>query len=152
MSHRLIASLSLATALMAEPALAEWRHAAAPMGQFEGGVALEGDTAGIGYGCADSYGTLEFYAKGIHVAAGESVIRIDGQEVARGNTQYNSVPDLTRFSLNVQRSYGPGGWTQYNAAINALASGTEAVWETPTGETFSFSLDGSAKIRSCLMN
>ena len=151
MSHRLIAALSMASALMAGPALAEWRHAAAPMGQFEGGISLEGDAHGITYGCADSYGTLDFFAKGIHVSAGESVIRIDGQEVARGNTQYNSRPDLTRFSLNVQRSYGPGGWTQYNAAINALASGTEAVWETPSGAVFAIPLTGSAGIRSCLM-
>jgi hypothetical protein len=57
---------------------------------------------------------------------------------------YSSTPDLTRYNVDVQRSYGPGGWARYNDLITALAGGTEAVWETPTGAAFIVPLTGSA--------
>lgn len=148
---RLIA-IALTTSLLAGPAMSQqWGHAAAPMGQFEGGISLEGEEASISYGCAGFYGNVDFYAKGVQVDAGESVIRVDGQEVARGNTQYNSTSDTTTFGLNVRQEWGPDRWGAYNGVINALASGSEAVWETPSGAVFSFPLAGSAEIRSCLM-
>lgn len=152
MSHRLIAALSLSVCLMAGPALAgEWQHAAAPMGQFEGGISMEEGAYGITYGCAGSYGNLTFFAEGVHVAAGEGVVRIDGREVSRGGVDYNSLPDLTRYNLNAQYSYGPASWPRYNDLITALSGGTEAVWETPSGAVFTIPLTGSADIRSCLM-
>lgn len=148
---RLIA-LALTTSLLAGPALSQqWGHAAATMGQFEGGVSLEGGEAWISYGCAGFYGNVDFSAKGVQVDAGESVIRVDGQEVARGDTQYNSNSDTTTFGLNVRQEWGPDRWGAYNGVINALASGSEAVWETPSGAVFTFPLAGSAEIRSCLM-
>lgn len=128
-----------------------WDHAAAPMGQFEGRISLGEGAYGIYYGCSGSFGSLTFFAEGVHVGAGESVIRVDGREVARGNTQYNSIPDNTRFSVDVQHSFGPAGWTRYNDLISAIAAGSEAVWETPIGEEFVFPLSGSARIQSCLM-
>jgi hypothetical protein len=152
MHHTRVPVLSFATMLVATAAFAQdWRHASAPMGQYEGGISLDTDSYGAYYGCAGSFGNLTFFAKGVHVGAGESVIRVDGREVARGNTQYNSVPDDTRFSIDVQHSFGPAGWTRYNELILAIAAGAEALWETPTGEVFIFPLSGSAQIRSCLM-
>lgn len=152
MSYTSFTAFFFVVTVVAAPAISqEWEHAAAPMGQFEGRISLDGDAFGAYYGCADSFGNFTFFAKGVHVGAGESIIRIDGREVARGNTQYNSVPDDTRFSLDVQRSFGLNGWTRYNDLISAIAAGSEAVWETPTGEEFIFPLSGSAQIRSCLM-
>lgn len=152
MPHHLITVLSMTTALMAGPALTqEWQHAAAPMGQFEGGITMEEGSYGISYGCADFYGNLTFFAEGVHVAAGEGVILVDGREVARGNVSYNSLPDLTRFNLNVQSSYGQASWSRYNDLITAVAGGSEVVWETPSGAAFTIPLTGSAGIRSCLM-
>lgn len=59
----------------------------------------------------------------------EAGIRVDGQEVARGDTQYNS----TTFGLNVRQEWGPDRWGAYSGVINALASGSEAVWKPPLG-------------------
>ncbi len=152
MSHARIA-LSLTLALLTGPALAqEWGHAAAPMGQYEGGISMGDGAYAISYGCAGFYGTVSLHATGVHVAAGQSVLRVDGVEVARGNTVYNSESDATVYEFRAEREWDPKLWEPYNRVVNALASGTEAVWEAPSGETFSFPLTGSAEIRSCLMN
>lgn len=130
-----------------------WTNAAAGMGQFEGGITLDGNAAGIRYSCSGLGTNVSFWAKGAHVAAGKSQLLIDGKavEIDRPDAVYSSMNDQTVFELNVKADYGARWKSEINHVIAALAGGKEAVWISSNGDRFTFPLTGSAKISSCKM-
>lgn len=150
----MIKTVIFASALLAASgAMAQdWTHAAAAMGQFEGGVRSADDTHGIDYSCNPNMSQIGFFADGVHVAAGESTISVDGTELVSGNTTYNSSWDATSFTNRVEARWGDKLIDEHNALVDALASGYEASWTTPSGETYTFDLTGSADIKSCLVD
>lgn len=129
----------------------EWSHAAPGLGQYEGLLETEDGAMGINYACADSYSQVGFKANGVHVAAGVSTITVDGEQVATGNTTYNSKWDATSFTTRVEAEWGPKLKNEHNKLVQALAEGAEAVWTTPSGKSFTFTLKGSSDIVSCLL-
>ncbi|WP_157374320.1 hypothetical protein [Salipiger sp. CCB-MM3] len=140
-------------AVIAGGASAEgWHHAAAPMGQFEGNYSTSDESYGLFYGCTGMSSRLTFSAKGAHIAAGLSSITVDGKEVATGDTTYSSRQDRTIFSSDVQRDWGQLRKDEHNAIITALATGSEAIWTTPSGDRFTFDLTGSSGIKKCEMS
>lgn len=148
----ILAGSIFAMALSAKSAPADdWIHSAASMGQFEG--TWSDDVAGvaISYGCSGLSSSVNFMADGLHVAAGKSLIEIDGEQVFEGNTTYNSLRDKTGVSSRVEARWGERQKSAHNAIINGLASGSEAVWTTPSGDVFQIDLTGSSEIRNCVM-
>jgi hypothetical protein len=143
----LLAALTLAAQ---SAAAAEWTHVPLMLGQFEGHYST--DESSIFYSCSGLSSSVSFSANGLHVAKGDSSIKVDGKEVLSGNTVYNSTRDITSIGERVEQQYGDRLKNEYNTIINALASGNEAVWTTPNGETFTFDLTGSSDIRNCLVN
>lgn len=148
-----LAFMALPALMIASAASAEgWTHAAAAMGQFEGSYSSEDESFGVNYGCSPSYSQVGFQVKGLHIAAGESTIAVDGKAVATGNTTYNSKWDATSFTTKVQAEWGPKLKTAHNDLINAIAKGSKAVWTTPSGESYEIDLTGSSDIKSCLIS
>jgi hypothetical protein len=146
------AALALTSIAFAGGAFAEgWTHASPGLDQFEGSFNAVDDAWGVDYSCSPGFSSLGFRAKGIHVAAGESTITVDGVELAKGNTTYNSKWDATSFSQKVEAEWGDQLKDSHNALIMALARGTEAIWTTPSGDSFSIDLTGSADIKYCEM-
>lgn len=142
----------LALALMSAPAAAQdWMHTSAPMGQYEGGVRVDDGAYGVSYACGPGYSNVSLFADGVHVVAGESRVLVDGEEIASGNTVYNSARDTTAFTSEVKTNYGDAQKAAYNAVISAIASGQELTWVTPTDAEFVIPLTGSASIRNCVM-
>lgn len=142
----LIAALSLS----AFPVSAsEWTHNALMLGQFEGSLKNETEGSFLYYSCSGMSSTVSFSVSGLHVAAGKSVVEVDGIQVFEGNTVYNSSRDVTSISNRVQADWGQVQKDNHNKIINALASGAEAVWKTPNGGSFTFNLKGSSDIRNC---
>lgn len=145
-----IIGAAVACVMLSGPALGDWRHSTR-LGQHEGRILLKEGMQGITYSCARNFGFISFFHKGAYVAAGESILWVDGREIVRGSTQYNSIPDLTNFNVEVNRVQGPEYRIRYNNTVTALASGMEAIWETPTGEKFTFPLSNASRIFRCLM-
>jgi len=147
-----IMSTALALTLIAGAAAAEgWTHASPGLDQFEGGYNAAEDAYGLDYACAPAYSQVGFRAKGLHVAAGESTISVDGEELLALNTTYNSKWDATSVTQQVEAEWGDQLKEAHNALVMALARGSEAVWTTPSGETFTIDLTGSADIKNCVM-
>ena len=151
MKFHLIPAAALITALAGTAFAQEWSHAAPGMGQFEGLLETEDGAMGINYACAESYSQVGFKANGVHVAAGVSTISVDGEQVAAGNTTYNSKWDATSFTNRTEAEWGPKLKDAHNKLVQALAERSEAVWTTPSGESFTFSLKGSSNIVACLL-
>ncbi|MFG6572285.1 hypothetical protein ACGYLO_11830 [Sulfitobacter sp. 1A13353] len=151
MKFHLIPATAVMLALAGTASAQEWSHASPGMGQHEGLLETEDGATGINYACADSYSQVGFKADGVHVAAGVSTISVDGEVVAEGNTTYNSKWDATSFTNKVESEWGPKLKNEHNKLVQALAQGAEAIWTTPNGESFNFSLKGSSDIVSCLI-
>jgi hypothetical protein len=126
-----------------------WVHAAPGLGQHEGTFTGADDAYGLNYACAAGYSQIGLRAKGMHIAAGESTISVDGFPVITGNTTYNSKWDGTSFTNQVEAEWGETLKEAHNKLVMALARGTEAVWTTPSGTEFKISLSGSADIKYC---
>lgn len=154
---RIASGFALALSIAATGAMAgateAWTNVAAGMGQFEGGVTLDGGAAGIRYGCSGLSTDISFWAKGPHVAAGKSQLLVDGKAVAirHPDATYSSLNDQTVFEIGAKVDYGPDWKGEVNGVISALAGGKEAVWISSNGDRFTFPLTGSAKISSCKM-
>jgi hypothetical protein len=144
------------TALIATPAAAEgWSHTSAPMGQKEGKIVLSSEADGeygITYSCTAAQSEVSFFVKSMQIAEGKSEIRVDGAEVASGNTEYNSAWDETSFSSEVMAEYGAPQKAVHNDLIEALAGGQSVIWVTPNGASYEITLTGSADIRRCKMD
>jgi hypothetical protein len=145
--------IAIAAVLAAGTAGAEgWSHAAPGMGQYEGLFESEDGTYGVNYACSGSYSQVGLKADGLHVAAGESTISVDGEVVATGNTTYNSKWDATSYTTSVEVEWGDTLKDRHNDFILALGGGHHAVWTTPSGKTFDIDLTGSGDIRNCVMD
>ena len=77
------------------------------MGQYEGLFESEDGSYSVNYACAGSYSEVSLNADGLHVAAGERTISVDGKVVATGSTTYNSKWDATRYETRVESEWGP---------------------------------------------
>lgn len=148
--------VALSISLLAVPAAfaqdgAIWSFKAAQMGQYEGGVTLPDQSAGISYDCSSLGTHLTFWAQGMHIAPGETRILVDGAvvEVARPQAGYLSLDDRTTQAFDVPAGYGQRMKDEINSVISALAGGEEVVWLTPSGDRFTFPLKGSEKISRC---
>ncbi|WP_417249276.1 hypothetical protein [Celeribacter sp.] len=142
----LIAALSL-TAFPVSAS--EWTHNTLMLGQFEGSLDNKAEGSFLHYSCSGMSSTVSFSVSGLHIAAGKSVVEVDGIQVFEGNTVYNSSWDETSISSRVQADWGQVQKDNHNRIIDALASGAEAVWTTPNEESFTFNLEGSSDIRNC---
>lgn len=140
------------TVCLAGAATAEgWTHASPGLSQFEGTFDASGGNYGMNYACSPSYSQIGFRAQGLHIAAGESKISVDGVELVSGNTTYNSKWDATSFTNQVEAEWGARLKEAHNNLINALARGTEAIWTTPSGDSFTIDLTGSSGIKNCVI-
>lgn len=154
---RIASGFALALGIAATGAMAgaagAWTNVAAGMGQFEGGVILDGGAAGIRYSCSGLGTDISFWAKGPHVSAGKSQLFVDGKPISirHPDATYSSLNDQTVFEIGAKADYGPDWKGEVNAVIRALAGGKEAVWISSNGDRFTFPLRGSARISSCKM-
>ncbi len=151
MKVHLLHATALLMALAGMASAQEWSHAAPGMDQFEGLLETEDGSSGINYACSTNYSQVGFQAKGVHVAAGVSTVSVDGEPVAAGNTTYNSKWDATSFTNRSEAEWGPQLKESHNKLVQAIASGSELIWTTPSGESFTFSLKGSSNIVACLL-
>ena len=86
-----------------------------------------------------------------HIDSGENILTVDGIELVTDFMKYHSgIFEETTFSTG-HLSYYEEHKKESNALVNALAGGAEAIWTTPSGDSFTFDLTGSAKIRNCLL-
>lgn len=146
-------ALPVVLTLIAGAAAAEgWTHASPGLGQHEGRFSAEDDAFAIDYTCSPSSSQIGFRAKGLHIAAGESTIAVDGETLLTANTTYNSKWDATSVTQRVEAEWGDQLKDAHNALIMAIARGSEAVWTTPSGQTFTFNLSGSADIKHCAIH
>ncbi|MCE6959585.1 hypothetical protein LAZ40_11010 [Cereibacter sphaeroides] len=142
--------LLAAAALFLLPAIAHaegWHHAAAPMGQYEGGY--EGaDGAFVYYSCGLGK-HVSIGAPGMHAAKGKAQLLVDGKPVYEGAIAYSSAQDATSVAFDADA--GAMEWKQEEVGkiIDAIAKGSEMVLVSPNGERFTYPLKGSAQIRSC---
>lgn len=134
--------------LLATPALAsaEWYHASAPGGQYEGGY--DGGEFFINYGCSLS-SSVSFIAKGAFVAAGDASISVDGVEIYAGAATYNSSSNTSKVEISVESDYGKALLTEFNNILKSIAAGNEVSWTYPDGTTFTSPLTNSSSISSC---
>lgn len=139
--------------LFASPAVAElsaqWSHASAPGGQFEGGYTGKGGEF-INYSCTSFSAQLSIGANGMHVAKGSATLKIDGATLYEGQINYYNVSDISQVDFGLDSNSHDYEKDIYQRVASAIANGREAVLITPTGEQFSYSLEGSKGIRSCL--
>lgn len=137
----------------AGPAVAEsasgWSHASAPGGQFEGGY-TGSDGEFISYSCTSFSAGVSIGAKGMRVAKGAAVLQIDGITLYEGQINYYNVSDISQVDFKTDSNSHDYEKELYQRVASAIAAGQEAVLITPTGEQFSYSLEGSKGIRSCL--
>ena len=125
-----------------------WTHGIRSRKWFEGFYWTGTEDYGIDYTCMYSRHTkIEFRANGIYDGSSKNIITVDGVEVITDFMEYDLLSGETIFSTDyLYREHKE----ESNALVNALASGNEAVWTTPSGDSFTFDLTGSAKIRNCL--
>ena len=135
-----------------------WTHEIKSRKWFEGFYWTGTEDYGINYSCMFSNHTdIKFMADGVYDGDGENVITVDGVELNTDFMKYNKYNlglGETTFStdhLSYYEEHKEQSNALVNALVNALAGGAEAVWTTPSGDSFTFDLTGSAKIRNCLL-
>lgn len=134
--------------LLATPAIAsaQWYHASAPGGQYEGG--FDGDGFFISYECGLS-ASLRFSAKGAFGLAGEATISVDEKQIYKGTASYDLSLNSTMIEIAVKNDYGDDLLTQFNDILKSVASGNKVTWTYPDGTTFTAPPINSSGISSC---
>ncbi|SFY45784.1 hypothetical protein SAMN04244548_05360 [Paracoccus pantotrophus] len=142
--------LATSVAMFAGPGDADaddWQHAAAPMGQFEGGI--DTATTGVGYSCAEFYTSVSVSLKGDHV--GFATLRVDGRDIDK--LRLAAGHDASESSAEIRYSNGKTPASEkarVNRLIRALAGGKQFQIVTQDGYKASLSLKGSRPIESCI--
>lgn len=142
--------ISLLPALLSSPAFAEWHHATAPMGQYEG-YFDNGTGARIEYGCIGISNAITFRISGMHVAPGKATLSVDGKTVVEKGALYASDRDETSMEIYAKGEWGQKMKDPVNAVALGLASGRSAIWTLPNGDEVPFDLTGSKPISNCKM-
>lgn len=142
---------SLATAcsifIALTPAYAQgWRHAAASMGQFEGGA--QNETLNVYYGCAGFYSGIDFRLPGNH--PGNAELRIDGNVIDKVDLSYVPKAKDTWGKVGYgSDNSGAAAKARTRKVIKAIAGGRDLELVAADGTTGKISLKGSSRISAC---
>lgn len=127
-----------------------WTFAAAPMGQYEGGLRVS-DRSGISYACAGFYSAFSITVAGDRL--GHAAIHIDGRHfkdiiLTASYDQKDSV-----YELDVKAKSSAAAKQNLNSLIDAVAAGSSMEIRSRDGaEVFeSYTLNGSSKAKVCKM-
>lgn len=140
-------SATLIAALLPSVSFAQaWSHAAAPMGQFEGGIEM-GNGASVGYSCAGFYSTLYAAVPGSHLEMVTLVV--DGRDIARLELEPDGMN--SGFEWKVNDDSGRPHIVSFNQTLFSLAEGSELVLKTDANEILQrIPLKGSSNIKACV--
>ena len=123
-----------------------WHHAAAAMGQFEGGA--KNGTINVYYGCAGFYSGVDFRLPGKHPGIAE--LRIDGAVIAKINMSYVPVAKDTWGKVGYgSDNSGASAKARTRKVIQAIADGRDMELVAADGIVGKVSLKGSSRISVC---
>lgn len=142
----LVLTLAAASCFGHATVAAEWHHAAAPMGQFEGSIALD-NGATISYGCAGFFSRVGFTIPGKH--SGTGTITVDGNKVVDVSFGPSYDGKDTSFEFYAKQERGRDSINELNRVIEAIAQGSELTVRQGDEVLQTWSLNGSSRISSC---
>lgn len=141
--------ISLAAALLIASAstgvAAEWLHASAPMGQYEGQLRVSDDNM-VTYGCSIS-SNVDFVVEGTH--SGPATVVVDGKPVVTGEAGPTSDGKSTMVSFRVDHESPKSALHGHNYLIHSLAEGSEVSLVQGDKVLHSWTLKGSSDITNC---
>ena len=142
-------TIALAAALLAATATAgaaaEWLHASAPMGQYEGQLRIS-DTNNIGYSCTFS-SSVSFTVPGDQ--AGPVVVTVDGNPVRYGELESEPQYGTSSVEFKVENEDPKSALYGYNYLIHSMAEGGEVSLRQGDETLGTWTLAGSRDITNC---
>lgn len=143
-------SIALLMALFLTPGAAladEWFHAAAPMGQFEGGY--NGQPAEVYYGCSGLGSSLTVHVRGNRAGNGKGSISVDGVAYADLPLTFSGQSGDTTLEYEVRGRDSAEKKAAFNAFLKALAAGNTMTVSLGGTGTVAVPLTNSAQIAVC---
>lgn len=135
----------LATTISNAAGAAEWVHASAPMGQFEGQLRIS-DENYIGYGCGLS-SSVSFSVEGDQ--AGPVFVTVDGQPIRHGELEYQPQYGGSILGFRVEHDDKKSELHGFNYLVHAMAEGSELSLVRGDEVIESWTLKGSREITNC---
>lgn len=139
-----LAALLAATSAHAAGA-AEWLHASAPMGQFEGQLRIS-DQNYVAYGCGIG-SRVSFSMEGDQ--AGPVVVTIDGEPVRFGEIEHQPEYGASVLSFAVELDDKKSELYGFNYLVHSMAEGSEVALVRGEDTIASWTLAGSRDITNC---
>lgn len=138
-------ALGIVAATATTGAAAEWHHATAPMGQFEGELRIADDNM-ISYGCAIT-SSVSFTIPGQRDGIAE--VHVDGNVVRAVDLQPREEFGTTTAGFSVRPDDAKSALYGYNYLIHSMAEGGEVSLRQGDETLGTWTLAGSRKITNC---